>query len=44
MKLRLPRWLSPAPREPRYHSGEIERHLRELGLSPYPAEELQRGW
>lgn len=41
---RLLRWLFREPaREPRYYPAEIEQHLRELGLSPWAAEEAQRG-
>lgn len=38
----IPRWLIAKPQPQRYFSAAIEQHLRELGLSPYPAEEQQR--
>ncbi len=38
----LKRWSRRRGRLPRYYPEALERHLRELGLSPYPAEEQQR--
>lgn len=40
---RLLRWLFREPAREQYFPEQIEQHLRELGLSPYPPERLQNG-